>query len=82
MTAEEVSQVACAMAVAALRDIAVRWRHKLNLCSCDQGWILPEIPCEIRRQEIEEQKRASFFARWDALGLGYIGPKRTGVIGA
>lgn len=64
------------MAVVALRDIGLRLWHKMNACSCDRGWILSGEPCEIGRQEIEEAKRVAFFNRWDALGLGYIGPRR------
>lgn len=49
--------------------------HKTNACSCDQGYFLPGKPCEIGLEEIEVRKAARLFAEWDALGLGYIGPR-------
>lgn len=72
----DVNVVAVSAVMQFLRELGVRWWHNLNCCSCDQGYFLPGIPCEIGRQEIEEKKARVFFSRWDALGLGYIGPGR------
>lgn len=75
MNKADVSTAMGALAVVALRDAWLRLWHKMNACSCDRGWILSGIPCEIGREEIEERQRVEFFSRWDALGLGYIGPR-------
>lgn len=73
MTAEDVSEVALAMALTVLRDIGKRWWHKLDFCTCPNACV-DGVPCEIGQEEIEAEKAALLFAEWDALGLGYIGP--------
>lgn len=75
MKVEDISEVAVGMAMVTVRDIGLRMWHKMNACSCDGGWVLPGVPCEIGREEIAEAQRLEFFSRWDALGLGYIGPR-------
>lgn len=71
----DISEVVATMAAFALRRIAREWWHKLNVCSCWNGWILPGTPCEIGLEEIEVLKAIRQFQEWDALGLGYIGPR-------
>jgi hypothetical protein len=55
--------------------IAQVWWHKMNACDCFRGWFLEGIPCVIGREEMEVKKAERIFAEWDALGLGYIGPR-------
>jgi len=74
MEKAEATMAMTAMAMPALRRLALEVWHKMNACSCDQGWFLPGILCEIGREEFEEKRRLELFAQWDALGLGYIGP--------
>lgn len=71
----DISTVAMAMALAALSRLAKEMWHKLDICSCDRGWFVAGIPCEIGLEEIAAQKAAKLFSQWDALGLGYIGPR-------
>lgn len=71
----ELSEVVGTMAMAALKRLAKQAWHKIDACTCDNGYFLEGVPCEIGREEIEVEKAARIFAQWDALGLGYIGPK-------
>jgi hypothetical protein len=86
MNDAEISEVVGMMAMAALKRLAKQGWHKIGACDCDNGWFIPGIPCEIGREEIEVkkaarteeikvEKAARIFAQWDALGLGYMGPK-------
>lgn len=64
-----------AMAMAALKRLAQEIWHRMNACSCDRGYFLQGIPCPIGLEEIEVRKAEKLFRGWDALGLGYIGPR-------
>lgn len=74
MEKAEASMVMSAMALLAIRRIAIEFWHCINACTCERGWVLTGDPCEIGLEEIAIYKAAEQFAEWDALGLGYIGP--------
>lgn len=74
MEKAEATMAMTAMALPAIRRLAIEFWHRLNACTCDQGDFLPGKPCEIGLEEIAAWKAAQLFAEWDALGLGYIGP--------
>lgn len=76
MRREEVSAVAVGLAMVAMADLWVRLLHRLELCSCRCSLFWVHEPCAIGIQQMEDRKRAEFYARWDALGLGYVGPGR------
>jgi hypothetical protein len=73
--AQAAFEAAVGIGVDYLARLAREIWHKMNACSCDRGYFVDGIPCEIGREEIAAWKAARLFAEWDALGLGYIGPR-------
>lgn len=68
----------------AIRELAIEIRHRLKWCDGYRlvYWVAPgvwrdvkPITCRICLEEIEKLKADRLFAQWDALGLGYIGPR-------
>lgn len=73
---EEDFYAAIGLTMLALDDLWVLLVHRLELCSCRPSIFWTRPPCAIGIREMEERKRAEFYARWDALSLGYVGPGR------
>jgi len=72
------------LALAAIRELAIEIKHRLKWCDGYRlvYWVRPgvwrdfkPITCRICLEEIIKIKADRLFAQWDALGLGYIGPR-------
>lgn len=69
------NQAAVSLAMQELREIGLSIRHRMELCRCF-WYINPSLSrCEVGQKGFEARREAKRFAEWDALGLGYIGPK-------
>lgn len=73
MSELEISEAMTVLALASLSRLAKEIWHRASLCSCFLAF--NDRPCEIGLEKINEAKAAKLFAEWDALGLGYIGPR-------
>lgn len=74
MRKEEVTLMATAVGMAALARWWKEFAHRHDMCQCHRLFFIV-TPCEIRLEEMAEERRQWLWSQWDGLGLGYIGPR-------